>query len=54
MHISYNCSISSMGHFLNKSILVLVVIRALMDQSQAALLMVRFSINMTLDHSYSS
>lgn len=54
MHISYYCHISSSGHFLKESILVLVVIRALMDQSQAALLMVRFFINMTLDHSYSS
>lgn len=54
MHISYYRRIFSSGHFLNESILVLVVIRELMDQSQAALLMVRFSINMTLDHSYSS
>lgn len=54
MRISYYSSISSTGHFLNESILVLVLIRALMDQSQAALLMGGFSINMTLDHSYSS
>lgn len=54
MYISYYCHIFSSGHFLNESILVMVVIGALMDQSQAALLMARFSINMTLDHSYSS
>lgn len=54
MPVSYYCHIFSSGHFLKESILVFLVIRALMDQSQAALLMARFSINMTLDHSYSS
>lgn len=54
MNISYYCHIFSSGHFLNESILVFLVIRALMDQSQAALLMVGFSINVTLDYSYSS
>lgn len=54
MYISYYRCIFSSGYFLNESILVWAVISALIDHSQTALLMVRFSINMTLDHSYSS